>query len=328
MSHSTFAILSLSAVLLCHGTAPADTLAMSNGDRLSGTLVTMTEGTVILETEYAGEIAVEWAAVREVTLDRPLPAVLKDGSEMEVRRLPADGVGLADVVAVAPPAPPPPRPPRWKGRVDFGYAQTGGNSSSSLGTLTAFAERAGPPGSRLALFFDTAQGVTEGEETANRARLQGKYDRASSDLSYRYYLGSIGYDKVRDSDRRVELGYGIGRPLIDRPGNLLAAEVGLAYVAEEFGTGDSESDAKLRVGESWLRQLGAEAELRQSLAVLSALGDLADLASEFVLALTQPLSSRLAFTTKLVNTYDSRPVEGTKRSDYTLTAQIGLAFGD
>ena len=160
------------------------------------------------------------------------------------------------------------------------------------------------------------------------SRLQGKYDRASSNLSYRYYLAGLGYDRVRDSDRRVELGYGIGRPLIDAPANLLTAEVGLAYVAEEFGTGDSESDAKLRVGEGWLRQLGAEAELRQSLAVLSALGDLGDLTSEFVLALTQPLSSSLAFTTKLVNTYDSRPVEGTKRSDYTLTAQIGLAFGD
>jgi putative salt-induced outer membrane protein YdiY len=301
---------------------------MSNGDRLSGTLVTMTEGTVILETEYAGETAVEWAAVREVTLDRPLPAVVEDGSEMEIRRLPADGVRLADVVAIAPPALPPPQAPTWKGRVDFGYAQTGGNRNSSLGTLTAFAARAGAPGARLSLFLDTAQGATEGEETANRARLQGRHDQGSSDLSYRYYLANIGYDRVRDSDRRVELGYGIGRPLIDKPRNLLTAEVGLAYVTEAFGTGESESNAKLRLGESWRRQLGADAELLESLALLSTLGDLGDLTSEFVLAVRQSLTSRLAFTTRFVNTYDSRPVAGTERSDYTVTAQIGFAFGD
>jgi putative salt-induced outer membrane protein YdiY len=126
----------------------------------------------------------------------------------------------------------------------------------------------------------------------------------------------------------VELGYGIGRPLIDKPANLLTAEVGLAYVAEEFSTGESDSDVKLRLGESWRRQLGSDAELLESLAVLSTLGDFADLTSEFMLALTQPLTSRLAFTTKFINTYDSRPVEGTKRSDYTLTAQVGFAFGD
>lgn len=286
----------------------------------------MSDGVAILQTDYAGEISIDWTAIRELSLDRPLPILRNDGSEMEIRRLPADGVRLGDVVAIAPPAPP--QLPAWRGRVDLGYAQTAGNRSSSLGALTAFAEWAEAPGSRLSLLLDAAQGTTEGEETANRARLQGKYDRASSDLGYRYYLAGIGYDRVRDSDRRVELGYGIGRPLINKPANLLAAEVGLAYVAEEFDTGESESDAKLRLGESWRRKLGADAQLLQSLAVLSTLGDLADLTSEFVLALTQPLTSRLALTTKLVNTYDSRPVEGTKRSDYTVTAQVGFAFGE
>ncbi len=325
MKPLTPAVLSAVAVVLCISAGQADTLAMSNGDWLSGTVVMMEESTLLLATDYAGEIGIDWSAVREVWLERPLPVLLQDDREVETRRLPREDVRLADVAAIAPR---PPQPPCWKGRVDFGYAQTAGNKNSDLGTLTVLAERGRAGSHRLSLLLDAVQGTTEGEETANRARLQGKYDRASSNLTYRYYLAGIGYDRVRDSERRVELGYGIGRPLIDRPANLLTAEVGLAYVAEEFGTGESESDAKLRLAEAWRRQVGGNAELVQSLAVLSTLADLGDLTSDFVLALSQPLSSRLALTTKFIHSYDSRPVEGTKRSDYTLTAQIGFAFGD
>ena len=325
MKPLTPAVVSAVALLLSAFAGQADTLAMSNGDWLSGTVLTMEENTLILATDYAGEIGIDWSAVREVSLERPLPVLLQDDREVETRQLPGEDVRLAHVVAIAPR---PPQPPSWKGRVDFGYAQTAGNRNSDLGTLTVLAERGRAGGHRLSLLLDAAQGTTQGEETANRARLQGKYDRASSNWSYRYYLAGIGYDGVRDSDRRVELGYGIGKPLIDRPANLLTAEVGLAYVAEEFGTGEREADAKLRLGEAWRRHVGADAELLESLAVLSALGDLSDLTSEFALALTQPLGSRLAFTTKFLSRYDSRPVEGTKRSDYTVTAQIGFAFGD
>jgi putative salt-induced outer membrane protein YdiY len=73
--------------------------------------------------------------------------------------------------------------------------------------------------------------------------------------------------------------------------------------------------------------LGSRSELRQSLAVLAAANELGDLTGELVLALTHRLNHRLALTTKFVNAYDSRPAEGTERADYTLTTQVGFAFG-
>lgn len=312
------------AMLLLVSTANADTVTMSNGDRLSGTVVTMQQGSLLLNTDYAGEVQVDWSQVRELALDEPLPVRLAGGAELELDRLPAPEAELADVVAIAPPPPP---PVRWQGRVDFGHAQTSGNKDADLGTLTAFGERKQEGSFRLSLLFDAAQGTSEGEETASRARLQAKYDRSASAHHYRYYLAGVGYDKVRDLDLRAEVGTGLGRVLIDKPGNLLTAEVGASFVRDEFTDGPTESDAKLRLGQAWRLGVGKRSELLQSLAVLAAANELGDLTGELVLALTHRLNDRLALTTKFVNAYDSRPAEGTERADYTLTTQVGFAFG-
>lgn len=319
------AALVLVAISVLVSVAGADTVTMSNGDRLSGVVVTMQQSTLALKPDYASEVQIDWSEVREVTFDEPLPVRLTDGEELELDRLPCREAEIADVVAVAPP--PPPRV-RWTGRLDFGYAQTGGNKSADLGTLTAFSERKNADEYAFSLLLDAAQGNSEGEETANRARFQAKYDRSASAHSYRYYLAGAGYDKVRDLDLRAELGTGIGRAVIDRPDNLLTAEVGASLVRDEFADGMTESDAKLRLGETWRLGLGERSELLQSLAVLAAANELGDLTSEFMLALTHELTDRLALTTKFVNAYDSRPAEGTERADYTLTTQVGFAFGE
>jgi len=311
------------AILVLVSVAGADTVTMSNGDRLSGVVMTMQQSTLTLKTDYAGELQIDWSAVREVTFDRPLPVRLTDGEDLELDRLPCPDTEIADVVAVAPPSPP---PVRWKGRLDFGYAQTGGNKNADLGTLTAFGEREKAGEYVLSLLLDAAQGSSEGEETANRARFQAKYDRRANAHSYRYDLAGAGYDKARNLNLRAELGTGIGRAVIDRPASLLTAEVGASLVRDAFADGTTESDAKLRLGETWRLGLGERSELLQSLAVLAAANELGDLTSEFVLALTHQLTDRLALTTKFVNAYDSRPAEGTERSDYTLTTQVGFAF--
>jgi len=314
--------VSLAAVVL---PAAADVVVMRNGDWLSGKVVTMDAGELLLETEYAGAVVLDWDKVARVILDRPLPVALADGSKRKVLELPDLEVGLAEVAAIAPP---PPAPIEWRGRVDFGWANASGNRSTELGTLTAFAERTDPDRYRLSVMLDAAKGSSDGEDTANRARAEGKYDRRAGDGDYRYYLAGLGYDRVRSMDSRLELGTGVGRMLIDRPGHLLTAELGASYVRDDFAAGETQSDAKLRVGEAWQRQLGEGTGLRQSLSLLAATDEWGDYTAEFVLALTHRLSERLALTSRIVNSYDSRPAPGTERSDFTFATQVGVTFGD
>ncbi|MBN1458244.1 MAG: DUF481 domain-containing protein [Armatimonadetes bacterium] len=319
----------LVAVMLCLSLtiplpATADTVALVNGDWISGTVVSMEDGELLLTTEYLGSIAVDWTGIQRLWFDEPLPVVLVDGSDITLRQIPTSEIKLSEVEAIAPPPP----PIRWQGKVGFGYAQTGGNSTTNLGTLTALGEKKETDAYRLSLLLDAAQGETEGEETANRARLQGKYDRLTGNHGYRYYLAGAEYDKVRDIDLRVELGAGIGRPLIDKPGNLLTADLGLSFVRDDLADGTTQSDPKLRLGETWRLEVGDGSDLRQTLALLAVANDLKDYTAELGVAWAWPVGQRLALTTSLAGTYDSRPAEEVERSDYTFTTQLGYRFGD
>ncbi len=308
--------------------AGADIVAMANGDRLTGTLVTMVDGELMLETEYAGSIAVEWGKVERLLLDEPLPVFLADGAERRARELPTFEIALSDVQAVAPPPTPPPPPAKWRGRVDFGWASTSGNSRTHLATLTALAYRERLGRGRLSLLLDAASGSTEDETTADRARVQGKYDRGAGNTNYRYYLAGLGYDRIRDIDLRAELGAGFGRSLIDKPGNILTAEIGASYVRDDFTQGGAQSDAKLRLAEAWRRNLATGTSVQQSLAVLAVANEPEDFTAEFVLALSRELGGGLSLISKIVDTYDSRPAPDTERNDLTFTTQLGLAFGE
>ena len=302
----------------------ADLVVMRNGNRLTGDVVSMGGGVLMLETDYAGAIELDWSAVEALRLGEALPVLLADGSARELDELPARGVSLANVVAIAPPPPP---EVRWTGRVDFGYGLTAGNREAELGTLTILAERKRPGEYRLSALFDGARGESEGETTANRARVEGKYDRTRGARGYRYLLAGAGYDRVRSIDLRAEVGAGLGRTLFDTERSRLTAEIGASYVRDDFADGATESDAKLRVGETWRRPLGGSAELVQSLAALGALDELGDYTAEFVLAITHRLNDEMSLTSKFVGSYDSRPAPGTERADYTVTTQLGLAFG-
>ena len=53
-------------LLACTVQATADTLKLKNGDCLTGTIVKADEKALVIKTEYAGPITVNWDAIQEV----------------------------------------------------------------------------------------------------------------------------------------------------------------------------------------------------------------------------------------------------------------------
>jgi hypothetical protein len=70
------------ALLLCLLTCRevlADQVVLKNGDRLSGKIVKSDGKSLVIRTEFAGEVTVVWEAVTEVSSDEPLYLALADG---------------------------------------------------------------------------------------------------------------------------------------------------------------------------------------------------------------------------------------------------------
>lgn len=79
--------------------AQADTVVLSNGDRLTGRVLLMDAGKLVLETGYAGEITIKWNQVAQIETDDPM--VLRMPGlpiDYEARLEPTDEPGMAQSV--------------------------------------------------------------------------------------------------------------------------------------------------------------------------------------------------------------------------------------
>ena len=77
MSRFSFLAVSVFFFLGCH--ALADQVSLKNGDRLSGTIVKSDASTLVLHTDYAGDVSLKWNAIQGIQASEPLHVELQDG---------------------------------------------------------------------------------------------------------------------------------------------------------------------------------------------------------------------------------------------------------
>jgi hypothetical protein len=57
----------------------ADQVTLKNGDRLTGAIVKFDADKLVLKSEFAGDVSLEWAAVVSIVSAQPLYVALKNG---------------------------------------------------------------------------------------------------------------------------------------------------------------------------------------------------------------------------------------------------------
>src|ERR1700740_3344646 len=74
-------LISFVALIVLITTVPAlaDQVSLKNGDRLSGTIVKSDGKTLVLHTDYAGDLNVKWDAVAGIQAGEELHVQLPDG---------------------------------------------------------------------------------------------------------------------------------------------------------------------------------------------------------------------------------------------------------
>lgn len=120
---------------LLTGNAVADQVELSNGDKISGTLVAQNADEIVFDTGYAGQLKIKRNAVVSISTHQPLRIELRDGQQLDGILL-SDDQGrlfiqerdrgpavidslesIASMVAVPPAGPP---PWDWRGNITFG----------------------------------------------------------------------------------------------------------------------------------------------------------------------------------------------------------------
>ena len=220
----------------------ADTVILDNGDRITGRIQRADSGKVIIATDYAGEIRIDWAHIETLTSDEAMTVNLDDATRVYGKLAMQGGIidvtspdGLSQrsvpvkqVEAIAPGN-------MLKdqlvtsGQLNIGGSRTSGNTQNSIvhidGELIA---RQGPDRYTVGALFNRA--TDRGAETAENAKLYAKYDRFFAKKWYGTINTTFEHDPFADIQLRTTAGVGIGYQALASARTNLALESGVDYV--------------------------------------------------------------------------------------------------
>lgn len=318
-------------------------LHLSNGDRVTGTVIMRVDGKIHFRSDFFGDLVVNEvdAAIVE-TPETPveslsgLPPTQKEPTKAKPQKPTA--VAAADTGLITP-APPP--PPKWKGKVEFGFFNQSGRSEINNTSIRAEAEKkAGIDSLRLTGRY--LYGENNGSIASDRVDASFRWRRDMSQRVFSQTLSSYAKDRVTQIDLNLEqngsLGYqlittdrhkvNVGAGLTLQYRDAESIEPGLNYFGEVFQDYTYKINGRMTVSQA-LNALYSPNESARLInaSTSNALTTEADnYKVRFNSTLQGKMSERISLNLRYEFEYDNAILNKEARSDQRITSSIGYAF--
>jgi putative salt-induced outer membrane protein YdiY len=317
----------------------ADEVFLKNGDRLSGSVVSKTDGKLILETTYAGKIKIQWADVSHLSTAAPVRLILDDETGLTgILSSTAEGeLRIAwDVDAVPKPLPisriaaiNPAKILRLKitGQANAGLDVNRGNTdqdSYHVDSESIFRW----VHDRFTVGGSGDLENSSGDKTRQQAELSGKYDHFFDGKWYAYSGLNFEHDKFANLNLRATAAAGSGYQIYETDRTKLSIEGGPAYVWQNFDGSANEQHAAARWGlrfdhylfQAWKVQAFHRHSLDWSVE------DTSDYLFKSQTGIRVPILNKLQATLQLNFDRDNTPAQGARKDDYEYLLTGGYAW--
>ena len=331
----------------------ADQVVLKNGDRLTGTITKSDDKTLLIKTEFAGDVTVQWPAVQEVSSTQPLHVTMANGKTVAGPVTTADGslavatttsgtvsVAKGDVTALRSDAEQtayekslhPGLLQGWAGGANVGFALTAGNSDTRSLALAFTADRK-TSNDEIALYENTVYATNNAvgaspSTTANSNQAGARYARNFNPRLFGFVGADFQTNALQELNLRTVLGGGLGYHAIKTDKTTLDFLVGPNYTREDYDT-VTNSFAALSLGEELSRKLGASTVLSQKLYFFPDLSDTGQYRAAFNFGSVTKLSKWLGWQNAFGDIYVSNPPVATpalKKNDIILTTGLNISF--
>lgn len=336
LSGSAFALMLACAI---PAMALADVVNLKNGDRLSGKVDSISGEHLVIVTEYAGNVAVDLAAIAGVETDGAFEMRLIDGSSIsgtlvhdgetqgvaqaggvvtpiELERLSVareNRLGLTSFAA------------EWTSRADLAAEVSRGNSDTDkFNTLIETQLKREHSSHKLSLLV--SQENAESDKTKDQVDANYGYKRYLTEQWYASGNAQYFQDPLKDIDSRITVGAGMGYQFWDDSLGALSSDLGVSYVMEEVA-GSDENNPALRWGvdyNRWLFSKRLEFFHKQSVLALITSDPRQILQTSTGLRLA--VNSSIDTSVRLDVNYETDPPDGAQKTDTTLNFGVGLKF--
>jgi putative salt-induced outer membrane protein YdiY len=333
-------ILFVSLMLLAQ-LSYGDEVHFKNGDRLTGKIVRLVDGKLVIESDVAGEVTVELSNIQTLSSDEPITVNLKDStgfkqklSSSEAGRfsiagdetIKAQEFAVDDIVSINPPI------PKWTGSLSAGITSTHGNTKTESITGSAKLKKRTEK-DRTTISADYAKSKQDDPDTGQEEtiedwwRAKAKYDYFFAKKLYGYLDGRYEKDAVAELDRRVTVGIGAGYQWIESANMNFSFELGLASLYEKFDNQtDSNSEISAQLGYNFDKKLKKNLSFIHELTYYPAL----EKPSNYYLTTTAELradfSKAMFMNLKAILDYDATPAIGAHKTDVKYFLGLGCSF--
>lgn len=329
--------------------ALADQITMNNGDRLSGTIVKSDGTSLVLKTDYAGEVKLDWSSVQAITSTQPLHMALKNGENVAGPVTTKDGrvevatssgpveTTTADISAIRGEGEEatyqeslhPGLLQEWNGGANVAFALTRGNSQTKNLALAFTAVRE-TLHDKLGLYTTSVYASNDApgavpSTTANAIQAGARYDHDLSKLIFAFARADFQTDALQGLNLRSVPGAGIGFHVIKSNYTTLDLLAGANYTRENYTT-FTRNFAAGSFGEEFMHKLHSSTVITQKFDFFPDLSDAGQYRGTFDFGTVTKISKWLGWQNAFGDVYVTNPPIGKKKNDVLLTTGLSFTF--
>jgi putative salt-induced outer membrane protein YdiY len=344
-----FLVLVLIAFGFFHAHSFADQIVMSNGDRLSGLIMKLDSKELVIKTEFAGEVTVQWTAITEINSTDALHVVARDGQtlvgplktsqgnvEVESREkgpvvMSKDAISSLrnqSEEAAYEKSLHPGLLQGWNGGGNVSFALTRGNSQTKNLALAFMADRKTST-DHLGMYANSVFSSNDApgaipSTTAQATQGGVRYDHDLDARLFGFVGADFQTDALQDLNLRSVFSAGLGLHVIKSDRTTLDLLGGGNYTRENYSTLQRNVVA-LTIGEELMHKLGAATVLTQKLYAYPDLNDAGEYRTTFNFGTVTKLNKWLGWQNAFGDIYVTNPPAGKKQNDILLATGLNVS---
>ncbi len=324
----------------------ADVVETKNGARIVGKVVRIADGSVAVETDFAGLLAIKQSEVTSVTTDAPVAVRLASGTRMEGRvtggsngalqiagtdgsgtiNTTVDGIaaswgaGGKDPAIAA-------LERNWAYQAAVDVTGRSGNRDQ-LGTAASLRATLKTTDDTLQFYTAYDRQVTDGLKSADQFRAGVDYQNNFSGRYSWYLRDEGGFDRVKDIELYNVAAVGFGYDVIKKPQHLLTTRAGLSFRYEGYRNPASEDVKSAGLDFGLAHELTlANAKVVNRISIVPAFDDFANYRLTHESFLELPLAApSWKLRMGVSNDYTSMPPIGVEKMDTAYFTRLVLSW--
>lgn len=325
--------------LLSVSFAHADQVMLNNGDHLSGKVIRMDAGKLIVKPVWSAQITIPWVSVAQIRLDTPTRIVLPTGlvkgtvepdgtvgMKIAAGSAYIDGLRRRDILAINPAIYTDPEDFKRSGRIDAGLGWARGNTDTDSYYFSGQMKWENRL-NRFTFQGDVRNVSSGGTILADRSRIATKYDRFVNPRSYLYAQGIAEQEKFANIQLRTTGGVGFGYQIYRREYLNLGVESGFSVVQTRFINAPGTTESTLRVAVNYDQYFWNQSfKVENSSEVFFPIAGFNDLLVRSKTSLLVPVGKNITAGLALIVDLDRQPATRKNPLNRSLQATAGYGF--